>query len=58
MPYAVALVELDEGVRMVGGVIADDLDAITVGARVEALFERVDDTITLPHFALVGASEA
>ena len=56
LPYAVAMVDLDEGVRLVGELIIEDLDAITVGARVSAVFERLDDEITLPHFVLDGAA--
>jgi uncharacterized OB-fold protein len=47
--YAVALVELDEGVRLMGNVLTDDVAAISVGDRVEAVFERIDDELTLPQ---------
>ncbi|HEX6017767.1 MAG TPA: Zn-ribbon domain-containing OB-fold protein [Burkholderiaceae bacterium] len=52
-PYAVALVELDEGVRLLANIVDCELDAIRCGARVQVRFERLDDEITLPQFTLV-----
>lgn len=51
-PYAVALVELDEGVRMLANVVGCDLDRIRTGARVEVRFEAVGEACTLPQFTL------
>lgn len=56
-PYAVALVDLDAGVRIVGEIICNDLEAVQIGQRVEAVFERLDETITLPHFVLTPEAE-
>lgn len=50
MPYAVAIVELEEGPRMwtqVVGVANDDLE---IGMPVEAVFEDVTDEVTLVKF--------
>jgi len=52
-PYAVALIELDEGVRLLANLVDGALDAIRCGARVRVRFERLDDEITLPQFTLV-----
>lgn len=52
-PYAVALVELDEGVRLLANLVDCALDAIRCDARVQVRFERLDDEITLPQFTLV-----
>lgn len=52
-PYAVALIELDEGVRLLANLVHCPLDAIHCGARVQVRFERLDDEITLPQFTLV-----
>jgi uncharacterized OB-fold protein len=52
LPYAVALIDLDEGVRMLANIIDADIARIAVGARVAVRFERVDDAVTLPQFTL------
>ena len=54
VPYAIGLIELDEGVRMLAGIVASDLDHLAVGARVEVCFERVSSEIALPMFRLTG----
>jgi uncharacterized OB-fold protein len=48
-PYAVAIVELDEGPRMTARLVECDPDAVKVGMRVAAVFEDVEDA-TLVHF--------
>jgi uncharacterized OB-fold protein len=50
-PYAVVLVELDEGVRVYSNLIDMPLEAIRIGMRVHAVFDRVTDAVTLPKFA-------
>ena len=52
-PYAVALIELAEGPRMMSNVIADDLSRIAIGAAVRVTFDDVSDEVTLPKFELV-----
>lgn len=52
VPYAIALVELAEGVRMLAGIIDSDLARITVDAPVQVCFEPLNDEITLPMFRL------
>ncbi|MEU7557287.1 bifunctional MaoC family dehydratase N-terminal/OB-fold nucleic acid binding domain-containing protein [Streptomyces eurythermus] len=49
-PYAVALVELAEGVRMVGNVVGVPYDEVRIGLPVRAGFRRVDEELTLPVF--------
>ncbi|NYT79221.1 Zn-ribbon domain-containing OB-fold protein [Alcaligenaceae bacterium] len=53
-PYAVAVVELDEGVRLMGNIVDTDLDAIAIGARVQAVFEAVNDEITLIQYKVIA----
>src|SRR4051812_45597515 len=53
LPIVIALIDLDEGVRMVGEVVevADpetDGDGIGIGTRVRVDFNRIDDELTLP----------
>ncbi len=50
-PFVVAVVALDEGVRMVGNILGEP-DAVQVGARVHVEFERVDDELVLPSWRL------
>jgi uncharacterized OB-fold protein/acyl dehydratase len=53
-PYAVAVVELDEGVRMVGNLLGCAPDEAYVGMPVELEFQRMDDELTLPQWRPVG----
>ena len=48
LPLLIAVVELDEGVRMVGELRGVPLDAVEVGMRVQVAFDRIDDELTLP----------
>ena len=47
-PYVVALVELAAGVRMLGEVVGVDPGSVRVGDPLELVWQRVDDTLTLP----------
>jgi uncharacterized OB-fold protein/acyl dehydratase len=49
-PYVVGLVELDEGVRMVGNVIGCAPGDVRIGMPVRLVFERVGDELTLPQW--------
>jgi len=53
VPYAVATIELDNGIRMLSDLPADDVDDVAIGKRVEVWFDDVDDDVTLPRFRLV-----
>jgi uncharacterized protein len=48
LPFVVALVELAEGVRVLGELIDVRPDSVHVGLRVRAVFLEVDDELTLP----------
>jgi uncharacterized OB-fold protein len=48
LPIVIALVDLDEGVRMVGEVHGIEPDEIEVGQRLQVEWNRVDDELTLP----------
>ena len=50
VPYVVALVELDEGVRVMTNVVADDPFGVSVGARVQVAWEPLTDGRHLPVF--------
>ncbi len=49
-PYAVALVELDEGVRIVSNVVGLPPEEVRIGLPVRLSFERCDEELTLPLF--------
>jgi len=59
-PHTVALVDLDEGVRMMTNIVKDeegypsiDPDQVSIGMRVRVVFHDVTDEITLPKFTPV-----
>ncbi|WP_040481503.1 Zn-ribbon domain-containing OB-fold protein [Luminiphilus syltensis] len=51
-PYAVALIDLAEGPRLMSNIIDCDPENITVGAAVEVAFASWSEAITLPVFRL------
>jgi uncharacterized OB-fold protein len=50
VPYVVAIVELDEGPRLMTNVVGCDPDAVGIGDRVRVRFERVSDDAAIPQF--------
>jgi uncharacterized OB-fold protein len=52
VPYAIGMIELDENVRMLAGIVDSDVEDLSVGARVEVCFGRISDDIALPMFRL------
>ncbi|HEC81450.1 MAG TPA: Zn-ribbon domain-containing OB-fold protein [Thermoplasmatales archaeon] len=42
-PYAIAIVEFDEGPRVTGQIVDRDLDKIEIGMPVQATFRRIQD---------------
>jgi uncharacterized protein len=50
VPYNVAIVELDEGIRMHTNVVECANEELRIGLPVEVVFEKKDDEITLPKF--------
>lgn len=50
VPYAVLLVELAEGPRMLSTLTGGDPKDVTFDMEVELAFEQVSDEITLPRF--------
>jgi uncharacterized OB-fold protein len=49
-PYTVALVELEEGVRMMTNIVNCDPNTVTVGMAVKVTWEELDDGRNLPLF--------
>lgn len=51
VPYAVGLIDLDEGIRVVGNVQDCDPNELSSDLPVELVFEDVaDDDLRLPNF--------
>lgn len=50
-PYIIAIVELDEGPRMMTNIIGCDPDTVAIGMRVRAVFDDVTPEVTLVKFA-------
>jgi uncharacterized OB-fold protein len=59
VPFVVALIDLEEGVRMMSritdstGGTGAPLERVTIGAAVQVTFAGVGDGVTLPYFHLV-----
>ncbi len=54
-PYVIAVVELEEGGRMMTNIVSVDdptADQLPVDAPVEIVYDDVDDEVTLPKFRL------
>jgi uncharacterized OB-fold protein len=51
-PYVVALIDLEEGPRMMSNVVGCDPDAVAVGQAVTVDFEEWNEQITLPVFRI------
>lgn len=54
LPYVMAYVELDEGVRMLSNIIGCAADTVHIGMRVEVVFEDATSDVTLPKFRPAG----
>lgn len=50
IPYVVALVDLDEGPRLMTNIVGCDPDSVGIGMRVQATFEQVSDQAAIALF--------
>ena len=50
VPYTVALVDLDEGCRMISNIVDVSPQDVHVGMQVEVVFEEITPEISLPKF--------
>ena len=57
LPLVVLLVELDEGVRMLGELHDVDPADVAIGRRVRSRMDRVDDDLTLPAWVPAGPED-
>jgi len=51
-PIVVAVITLDDGIRIVSNIIECDPGAINIGDKVSVVFREVDEGIILPKFRL------
>ena len=54
VPYALALVELEEGVKMFTNIVECDPKDVSIGMPVEVTFIRATDRVSIPYFKPVG----
>jgi uncharacterized OB-fold protein len=52
VPYNIAVVELEEGVRLTTNVVGCANDELRIGMALEVTFERVCDEVAIPRFAV------
>ncbi len=50
VPYVVAYVELDEGVRMFSNIVGCDPQEVRIGMPVEVTFDDLNDEVAVPLF--------
>ncbi len=50
VPYVLAIIELEEGIRMMSHLINCDLAQIEMDMEVEVVFDDLDDDIAVPYF--------
>ena len=50
LPYAVAMVELEEGVRMMGSVTGCAVESVRIGMRVEAYAVECEEGLAVPFW--------
>jgi uncharacterized OB-fold protein len=51
LPYVVAMIDLDEGARLMGNVVGCSVDAVRIGMRVAVSFVDAGDGVAIPVFA-------
>ena len=54
VPYVVAYIELEEGVRMCSNVVGCSPEDVEIGMPVEVTFERMSEDLALPNFEPAG----
>jgi len=53
VPFVIAIIELQEGARMMSRIVDAPRERVAVGAAVRVTFENVGEDLTLPYFRLV-----
>lgn len=50
LPYVMAYVQLEEGPRVLSNVVRTPIDQVSIGLRVEVVFEEIDEEMAIPKF--------
>jgi uncharacterized OB-fold protein len=50
LPYAIAMIDLEEGPRIMGDIPDGDVEAVTIGMPVEVFFTKAADDIGIPRW--------
>jgi uncharacterized protein len=58
LPYAVAMIDLDDGVRLMSNIVETPLDALHIGLRVEVVFEAAGEDLAIPLFRADRSAQA
>jgi hypothetical protein len=58
VPYVAAVVDLDEGPRMMTNVVDCEFDALEIGMPLEVLFQETSEDVTIPVFRPSGAERS
>ena len=53
VPYNVAFIQLDEGLRMFSNIVGTPNEKLAVGQRVKVAFEQRDEDLVVPVFTVV-----
>jgi len=53
-PFVIAIVELEEGVRMMTRIVDTPHEQVTIGAAVQVTFATIGEGVTLPYFQLTA----
>lgn len=52
VPYVLAMIDLEEGPRLISNIVDCEIDRVHVGAPVRVSFEAIDDSTGVPLFRL------
>lgn len=58
VPYVVALIELEEGPRLISNLIGIDADQVQCEMPVQISFDKITNDITLPKFVRIALRQA
>ena len=54
VPYVVALIELEEGVRMMANIMGEHALSVQIGDKVKVMFEKRGEDAVVPQFELLA----
>ncbi len=53
LPYVIAIIELQEGARLMSNIIQSEVSDIGIGKTVQCVFETLEETVGVPKFKLL-----